>query len=152
MLRNKFLAICVAMPFLITACGESKQATSETASVEKSVEAPAASEPAIASTPTHNHAASESHAGMVEKPVVNGEKVFKSLCAMCHQTGAGGAPIVGNKEMWAPRIAQGVDVLYKHSIDGYETKDSVMPARGGNLKLTDEEMKAAVDYMLSKSQ
>jgi len=62
----------------------------------------------------------------------------------CHQTGMNGAPKFANKVAWAPRIAQGRETLYQHSINGFRG----MPARGGNPNLSDDQVKAAVDYMV----
>lgn len=81
-----------------------------------------------------------------------GEKTFKAVCSMCHQTGAGGAPVFGNKEDWAPRIAQGKDTLYKHALGGFTGNKGTMPAKGGSASLADDDVKAAVDYMVSKAQ
>jgi cytochrome c5 len=81
-----------------------------------------------------------------------GEKVFKGTCAMCHQTGAGGAPVVGNKGDWAPRIAQGKDTLYTHAINGFTGQKGTMPPKGANASLADADVKAAVDYMVSRAQ
>ncbi|TDG04884.1 cytochrome c5 family protein [Paraburkholderia guartelaensis] len=85
-------------------------------------------------------------------PNPGGEKVFKSVCFMCHQTGAGGAPILGNKTDWAPRIAKGKPTLYKHALEGFTGNNGMMPSRGGNPSLKDDEVKAAVDFMVSKIQ
>ncbi|HEY4801243.1 MAG TPA: c-type cytochrome [Paraburkholderia sp.] len=85
-------------------------------------------------------------------PTAGGEKVFKSVCFMCHQTGAGGAPILGNKGDWAPRIAKGKPTLYKHALEGFTGNNGMMPSRGGNPSLKDDEVKAAVDFMVSKIQ
>ncbi|WP_321965342.1 c-type cytochrome [Paraburkholderia sp. J7] len=85
-------------------------------------------------------------------PTPGGEKVFKSVCFMCHQTGAGGAPILGNKTDWAPRIAKGKPTLYKHALEGFTGNNGMMPSRGGNPSLKDDEVKAAVDFMVSKIQ
>jgi cytochrome c5 len=63
-----------------------------------------------------------------------------------------GAPKPGDKEEWAPRIAQGNDVLYKHAIEGFTGEKGMMPARGAGASLSDDEVKAAVDYMVSLSQ
>jgi cytochrome c5 len=52
---------------------------------------------------------------------------------------------------WAPRIAQGKDILYKHAMEGFTGSKGVMPARGGSTTLTDDEVKAAVDYMADQS-
>lgn len=81
-----------------------------------------------------------------------GEKVFKGTCAMCHQTGAGGAPVVGNKADWGPRIAQGKDTLYTHALNGFTGQKGTMPPKGANAALADADVKAAVDYMVSKAQ
>ncbi|OYV79637.1 MAG: cytochrome c5 family protein [Ferrovum sp. 37-45-19] len=77
-----------------------------------------------------------------------GKKTFESICTGCHSSGALGAPKFANKKDWAPRIAQGMDVLYKSAIKG---KNS-MPAKGGNPALTDDEVKAAVNYMVSAAK
>ena len=82
----------------------------------------------------------------------DGEKVFKSVCFMCHQTGAGGAPMVGNKTDWAPRIKQGKPTLYKHALGGFTGNNGTMPPRGGSASLKDDEVKAAVDFMVAKAQ
>ena len=79
-----------------------------------------------------------------------GESTYKKVCALCHASGVAGAPIPGNKDDWAPRVAQGKDLLYKHSMEGYTGTKGMMPARGGNPGLSDDDMKAAVDYMLSR--
>jgi len=57
----------------------------------------------------------------------------------------------GNKDEWGPRIAQGKETLYKHAMEGFTGSKGAMPARGGNAKLTDEEVKAAVDFMADQS-
>ena len=85
-------------------------------------------------------------------PHPGGEKVFKSVCFMCHQTGAGGAPIAGNKDDWGPRIAQGKDTLYTHALNGFTGQKGTMPPKGANSSLADADVKAAVDYMVAKVQ
>lgn len=78
----------------------------------------------------------------------DGEKVYKSLCFSCHDSGVAGSPKLGDKAAWAPRIAAGMESVYAVSING----KGAMPAKGGNPALSDEEVKAAVDYMVSKSK
>lgn len=73
-----------------------------------------------------------------------GQRVYSGLCQSCHQAGAAGAPIFGNADAWKPRIAQGMDVLYRSALNG----KNLMPPKGGNPALSDEEVKAAVDYMV----
>lgn len=74
-----------------------------------------------------------------------GEKVVAQACALCHNTGMMSSPRLGNAEDWAPRIEKGIDVLYANALDGL----NMMPARGGNPSLSDDDVKAAVDHMVS---
>lgn len=106
------------------------QAATQTASAE------AAAAPAEAAAPAPAAAATG------EVPAL-----YKKSCAMCHGTGAGGAPKVGDKDAWAPRIATGMDELMKVAINGR----GGMPARGGT-KASDDEIKAVVEYMVSQAQ
>jgi len=82
---------------------------------------------------------------------LSGEEAYAS-CAACHGTGIAGAPAVGDAKAWTTRIAQGADTLYDHAINGYQGTAGYMPAKGGNTALTDDSVKAAVDYMVEKSQ
>jgi cytochrome c5 len=77
----------------------------------------------------------------------SGDDVVKNICSACHAVGALGAPKLGDKAQWAPRIAQGYDTLVKNAINGIRS----MPARGGNSDLTDEEVAAAVAVMANQS-
>lgn len=79
--------------------------------------------------------------------LAKGEKVFKVTCVVCHGAGVLGAPKFGDKAAWAPRIAQGIDTLHTHALNGVRT----MPPKGGNAALKDDEVKAAVDYMVDKA-
>jgi len=85
---------------------------------------------------------------------VDGEKVYKGLCFSCHDMGVAGSPKLGDKADWGPRIAKGNDALYKSAIEGRMniTPGKVMPAKGGNPALSDAEVKAAVDFMMSKGK
>ncbi|GAB2896486.1 hypothetical protein GCM10027046_27430 [Uliginosibacterium flavum] len=78
----------------------------------------------------------------------SGEQIAQTVCGACHTTGLLNSPKTGDKAAWAPRIAQGVEVLYKNSING----KNLMPARGGNPALSDDEMKAAVDYLVKQAK
>lgn len=80
-----------------------------------------------------------------------GEKAYKSTCSICHKSGLNGAPRIGSVEDWAQRVAQGNEVLYSRAINGYTGTKGSMPPRGSNLKLTDDEVKAGVDYMVEHS-
>ena len=79
--------------------------------------------------------------------LAKGEKIYAGTCLACHGAGVLGAPKFGDKAAWAPRIATGKETLYTNALNGFK----MMPARGGNAALKDDEIKAAVDYMLSKA-
>ena len=81
-----------------------------------------------------------------------GEKVYNETCKTCHDAGIAGAPKLGDQAAWTDRIAQGMDVMYKNSIEGFTGTTGVMAPKGGNASLTDEEVKAAVMYMVEQSQ
>ena len=80
--------------------------------------------------------------------LVTGEKVYKSTCGICHKSGLKGAPRLGIKEDWEARLTQSNEILYNRAINGFRGKKGFMPSRGSNSKLSDAEVKAAVDYMV----
>ncbi|WP_083941288.1 c-type cytochrome [Pseudoduganella violaceinigra] len=82
-------------------------------------------------------------AAMAGAPAANGEKIYTANCASCHSAGVLGAPKFGDKVAWAPRVKQGKEVLYTHGLNGFK----MMPPKGGNPGLKDDEVKAAIDYM-----
>ncbi len=101
---------------------------------------------AVEETVTETAAAASTSSGK------SGEDVYNSMCGACHNTPGIGAPIVGKADEWAPRIEKGKDTLYNNAINGFTgPKGTMMPPRGGG-QFSDDEVKAAVDYMVSKSQ
>ena len=78
----------------------------------------------------------------------DGKKVYDSSCMACHATGAAGAPKLGDKAAWAPRIAQGMDTLHANAVNGIRA----MPPRGTCAACSDDDLKAAVDYMVGVSK
>ena len=84
--------------------------------------------------------------------VMSGPQVYNAACIACHGAGIGGAPAYGAADVWVDRIAQGNDTLYRHAIEGYTGAAGFMPAKGGRTDLSDEEVRAAVDYMVEGSQ
>jgi cytochrome c5 len=81
-----------------------------------------------------------------------GDQVFQQVCGACHGAGVAGAPKVGDKAAWGPRIAQGNDTLHKHAIAGFQGKAGYMPPKGGRTDLTDKSVMNAVDYMVSQAK
>lgn len=75
----------------------------------------------------------------------SGEQIVHAQCAKCHQTGVGGAPRIGDRAAWIPRLTPGLDTLVRSAINGH----GGMPARGGLANLTDPELRSAIVYMFN---
>lgn len=127
-MKNTKLLLALSIAATLTACGD-KEVSSPAAPVVAPVIAPV----------------------VVAENVV-GKKVYGSVCALCHAASVAGSPKPGDKADWGPRIAQGKEVLYKHALEGFTGAKGLMPAKGGGVNLTDDEVKAAVDHMVSLSQ
>jgi len=94
----------------------------------------------------------EAAAPAVADNSAKGKEVYDAVCFACHTPGAAGAPKFGDAAAWAPRIAKGVEVLYDHSINGFMGEAGLMPPKGGRPDFSDEDIKAAVDYMTANSK
>jgi len=93
-------------------------------------------------------AAAAAAAGQVAyEGTLDGSVIYGKLCSACHGSGAGGAPKL-ERAAWAPRIAQGMDVLDDHAIHGFTGSAGMMPAKGGNPSLSDEQVVATVQWMV----
>ncbi len=115
---------------------------------EEAAPAPAAAEEATAakteSKPTEAAAVAAAPVASIGKA---GEQTYQAVCAMCHGSGLMNAPKPGDKDAWAPRIAQGKDTLIQHALNGIR----MMPAKGGNPSLSDDEVAQAVIFMANQS-
>jgi cytochrome c5 len=78
----------------------------------------------------------------------DGKATYEATCSVCHATGVANAPKFGDKAAWKDRIAKGMDTLYTHALKGF----NAMPPKGGNMALSDADVKAAVDYMVSQAK
>ena len=81
---------------------------------------------------------------------LTGEAVNAQTCKTCHEAGIAGAPKTGDKAVWTSRIALGEKVLVQHAIAGFQGKTGVMPPKGGNTELTDDEVHRAVVYIANQ--
>ena len=88
----------------------------------------------------------------VAPTAVDGKQVYDAGCVACHGAGIAGAPRVGDSGAWVDRIGAGLDTLVAHAINGFQGSQGMMPAKGGNPSLSDEEIEAAVEYMVAESQ
>jgi cytochrome c5 len=82
----------------------------------------------------------------------DGKSVYESACIACHAGGLAGAPRTGDMAAWAPRIAQGQATLERHAIEGFQGTAGMMPAKGGRLDLSDDAVRAAIEYMVAQSR
>jgi cytochrome c5 len=133
MKKSSALVLSIFSLALLSACGQKDAAT------------PAASAPAAAPAPVVA-AAPAAAENLV------GKATYGKTCSLCHAANVAGAPKPGDKADWAPRIAQGMDTLYKHATEGYTGAKGQMPARGGSSTLSDADVKATVDFMVDQSR
>jgi len=94
--------------------------------------------------------ASAKQATPVAAKPTTGTEVYQQVCMTCHGQGIAGAPRVGDAAVWAPRIAQGKDLLYGHVIQGYKGETGIMPPKGGRPDIPDDLIKAAVDHLVDE--
>lgn len=176
MLNNlKYFMLVMTAATLITACGESEtqasSSTSESAPAVAVPESPSVMETAPEAVVTEAETVIETVPESVpeiaepepittpyvpvapEEPAaetpaasasLDGGQLYNSYCAICHRAGLNAAPKHGSKPLWAKRIAQGRETMYANAINGLRG----MPPRGGFAQLTDDEVKAATDFMV----
>ena len=99
-------------------------------------------------TPDQNKSTGEEKKSSLSKSASAGQAIYSTSCLICHGSGVAGAPTLNDKEAWTKRLERGMDTLVKHAIDGFLGDKGIMPAKGGNLSLTDEQIENAVHYMI----
>src|SRR5207248_2280708 len=85
------------------------------------------------------------------KGTLAGDAVYGQVCKTCHEAGLAGAPKMGDKGAWGPRIAQGQSTVEQHAVAGFQGKTGVMPPKGGNADLSDNEVARAVVFMANQA-
>ena len=132
-----------------------KEPDPKAAPIAAAVAAPAPEPAAVvatAATPAAMPAAPASTPAVAVKVSADaGKNLYNSVCMGCHAAGVAGAPKFGDKAAWADRLKQGQPTLYEHAIKGYQGKAGMMPAKGGSAA-SDDEVKAAVDYMTAAAK
>jgi cytochrome c5 len=118
-----FLAAVLAVPIILTGCGD-----------DDSVSAQAPDMPRFA-----------------DSVLAEGRSVWMNTCRACHLLGVAGAPAVTDYSNWEPRIAKGMRALYKGPLNGIKGEDGKykMPPRGGNNRLSDAQIERAAQYMVA---
>lgn len=122
-------------------------AAEEAAPAEEEAAAPAAEEAAPAAEEAAAPAAEEAGADLAQ-----GEAVYNQACFVCHAQGIAGAPKLGDAALWGPRIEKGMETLVNHAVNGFQGETGIMPPKGGQMQLSDDEVKNAVAYMVSAAQ
>lgn len=146
------LALSALLP-LGTACEKQDKSSPPTPQVSSDQPPPAAAPPSGSQgTAPGAQAGGDTTAAAAGGDTQQGEKVYKQVCATCHDQGLAGAPKVGDKGAWQPRIAKGMETLVKNSIQGFQGNQGVMPPRGGVQSLSDQDVSAAVTYMVERSR
>lgn len=101
-------------------------------------------------------AAAEAAAASMPEPVhtvMTGPQVYNAACYLCHSApGVGGAPVIGDAAAWMPRVEKGMDMLTDHALNGFQGDAGFMPAKGGRVDLSDDEIISAVQYMVEQVQ
>ena len=145
MKRSVWVVGLLAALMILPACSKKEEKPKETAAAPQQQTQPAA--PAETSSQQMPAAGT-----MATSDMDQGEKIYNLTCKTCHGEGVAGAPKFGDKAAWADRIAQGMDTLEENAINGFTGKTGTMPPKGGNAALSDDDVKAAVEYMVSNSK
>ena len=146
------LPMLALVVLLGTGCAE-KDSTAQQESMPAQAPAPQMAEPATPpveeSAPpatTETQAAAPAATTETQTAAVDGQGIYKASCQACHAAGVAGAPKLGDKDAWAPRIAKGNDAMYTSVMKGL----NAMPPKGACMSCSDDELRAAVDYMVEQ--
>jgi cytochrome c5 len=160
---KKYILIISLLSLFITACDNDGGSQSQT-ETPPAMEAPAVMEaPAMPEQETgaagDTTEATADMPDMATEPVaeeapavqaMTGEQVFKKHCFACHMTGAANAPKVGDAQAWAPRIDKGMDALVMSALNG--VPNTAMPPKGTCGSCSEQELQAAIDFMINQSR
>jgi cytochrome c5 len=131
-----------------------KEAAKPAAPQQQAQAAPAEAKPAPAEAkpaPAPAKPAPDSKPAAESKPAAGsaeGKAVYEKVCFACHAQGLAGAPKLGDKEAWGPRVKQGMNTLVQSVTQG----KGAMPPKAGSPSLTDAELRAGVEFMVSQSK
>lgn len=146
MIRNASLIALIAALALTLGCSKKEEAPATAPAMQEPAAQPA---PESAIEQHAEPAAAETSApAEAEVSVSVGQQVYEKTCFVCHNTGVSGAPKLGDQKTWTALAEEGVDELTHVAING----EGAMPPRGGNPDLSDDEIRAAVTYMVGKGK
>jgi len=145
-IMNKVLITIVAATLVITGCSDKQDAASDAMDTTTGMASDTA-ESAGEMTSDAKEGASEA-VSEVSDGGATGQKIYKQSCQACHANGVANAPKPGDKAAWAPRIATGIDAMLATAKKG----KGAMPPKGTCMGCSDDELKAAIEYMVSQSK
>ena len=143
---NKVLITIVAATLVITGCGDKQDAASDAMDTTTGMASDTA-ESAGEMTSDAKEGASEAVSEVADGGAT-GQKIYKQSCQACHANGVANAPKPGDKAAWAPRIATGMDAMLATAKKG----KGAMPPKGTCMGCSDDDLKAAIEYMVSQSK
>jgi cytochrome c5 len=142
---------------LTTACSDSDTPSTETETTEETSSAmpetmKTAPEEVTSTRPEASSNEPEEISGdetsaAAKTEIADGKDIYNSSCQICHATGTAGAPKLGDKKAWAPRIAKGMDTLFSSVLNGL----NAMPPRGTCMNCSEDELRAAMKYIIEQS-
>lgn len=164
---KKYLALIILPVFFIAGCeseqasqpqnsaststaAQSTQASSENSETTADTTSADTSADTTGTTSVSTAMAQADAAPAAEQGPRSGEQVYQKFCSTCHKTGVANAPKFADKAAWEPRVAKGKDVLYQSAING--VAGTAMTPKGSCMNCSDDELKAAVDYMVENAQ
>jgi len=142
-LIEKALLPMLAVAILLGAGCSEKETTAQQEAMPTQAAAPQMATPA---TPPPVEATAPAATTATQTAAADGQGIYKASCQACHAAGVAGAPKLGDKDAWAPRIAKGSDAMYTSVIKGL----NAMPPKGACMSCSEDELRAAVDYMVEQ--
>jgi cytochrome c5 len=135
----------LALLLLAAGCSEKETTAPQEAAPAAQIAEPEASAPAPVAGSDETQAAADTPAD-TRTASVDGQKIYQASCQACHAAGVAGAPKLGDKEAWAPRIAKGNDALLLSVKNGLKA----MPPKGTCMSCSEDELRAAMEYMVEQ--
>ena len=135
----------LALLLLGAGCSEKEATAPQEAAPAPQIAEPEATAPESVAGPDATQAAAEPPAD-ARTASVDGQKIYQTSCQACHAAGIAGAPKLGDKGAWAPRIAKGNDALFLSVKNGLKA----MPPKGTCMSCGDDELRAAMEYMIEQ--
>jgi len=145
-----FLALFAASAMIMTSCGGSETTSTEgdePAAVEETTDATAEEAPEA----TTEEATTEETATVALGDATHGAEIYKATCFACHGNGVPGTVKFEDKAAWETIAAQGLATVYDHAVVGFTGEGGMMPAKGGNASLSDQDVHDAVTYMFEQA-